>query len=50
MQSEPTISEPAPLIVEKQFFTFAEPPDKMVLESGAQLGPVTIAYETYDEL
>lgn len=50
MQSEPTIPEPAPLIVEKQFFTFAEPPGKMVLESGAQLGPVTIAYETYGVL
>lgn len=33
-------------VVEKQFFTFAEPPNKMVLESGAELGPVTIAYET----
>lgn len=34
-------------IVEKQFFTFAEAPNKIVLESGAELGPVTIAYETY---
>ena len=33
-------------IVEKKFFTFAEPPDEMVLESGARLGPVTLAYET----
>ncbi|BHH82218.1 homoserine O-acetyltransferase MetX [Desulforhopalus sp. 52FAK] len=33
-------------IVEKQFFTFAEPPHKITLESGAELGPVTIAYET----
>ena len=30
-------------IVEKKFFTFAEPPHEMVLESGAQLGPITIA-------
>jgi homoserine O-acetyltransferase len=37
-------------IVEKKFFTFAEPPDKMMLESGARLGPVTIAYETYGKL
>lgn len=37
-------------LVEKQFFTFADPPDKIVLESGAQLGPVTIAYETYGTL
>ena len=37
-------------IVEKKFFTFCEPPDEMVLESGARIGPVTIAYETYGEL
>ena len=37
-------------IVEKQFFTFAEGPDKIELESGAKLGPVTIAYETYGTL
>lgn len=37
-------------IVEKQFFTFAEPPHKITLESGAELGPVTIAYETYGNL
>jgi homoserine O-acetyltransferase len=33
-------------IVEKKFFTFAEPPHEMVLESGARLGPITLAYET----
>jgi len=33
-------------IVEKKFFTFAEPPAEMVLESGARLGPITLAYET----
>jgi homoserine O-acetyltransferase len=37
-------------IVEKKFFTFAEPPDDMVLENGARFGPVTLAYETYGEL
>ncbi len=37
-------------IVEKKFFTFAEPPGEMVLESGARLGPITIAYETYGTL
>ncbi len=37
-------------IVEKKFFTFAHPPNEMPLESGAKLGPVTIAYETYGEL
>jgi homoserine O-acetyltransferase/O-succinyltransferase len=33
-----------------QFFTFAEPPEEMVLESGEKLGPVTLAYETYGQL
>lgn len=37
-------------IVEKQFFTFAHPPDKMQLESGSRLGPITLAYETYGTL
>ena len=37
-------------VVEKQFFTYAEPPNEMVLESGASLGPITIAYETWGKL
>ncbi len=37
-------------LVEKKFFTFAEQPNEMILESGARLGPVTIAYETCGEL
>ena len=37
-------------IVEKRFFTFAGPPDRMPLQSGASLGPVTLAYETYGRL
>jgi len=37
-------------IVKKQTFTFAEPPNELVLESGKKIGPVTIAYETYGEL
>ena len=37
-------------IVEKRVFSFAEPPNEMVLESGAKLGPVTLAYETYGKL
>jgi homoserine O-acetyltransferase len=34
-------------IVEPQYFTFAAPPDELLLESGRMLGPVTLAYETY---
>ena len=36
--------------VEKKYFTFAHPPNEMVLDSKASLGPVTIAYETYGTL
>jgi homoserine O-acetyltransferase len=35
---------------EKKLFTFAQPPEEMTLESGARLGPITIAYETWGEL
>ena len=34
-------------LVRKEYFTFAHPPDALHLESGAYIGPVTIAYETY---
>jgi len=37
-------------LVETQYFTFAEPGNEMVLESGAKLGPITLAYETYGTL
>ena len=37
-------------LVEKKFFTFAEPPNEMLLESGTELGPITLAYETYGTL
>ncbi len=37
-------------LVEKQFFTFGEPPHELVLESGERLGPVTIAYEILGSL
>jgi homoserine O-acetyltransferase len=37
-------------IVEPQYFTFAAPPDELLLESGRTLGPVTLAYETYGDL
>ncbi|MBU1195456.1 MAG: homoserine O-acetyltransferase [Proteobacteria bacterium] len=47
--SEYTQSDPKGIsvgIVEKQFFTFAKKSDPLKLESGASLGPVTLAYET----
>ncbi|MBI4396772.1 MAG: homoserine O-acetyltransferase [Elusimicrobia bacterium] len=37
-------------LVETKFFTFAEPPNEMTLESGQKLGPITLAYETYGVL
>ena len=37
-------------LVEKKYFTFAHPPNEMTLASGAGLGPVTLAYETYGRL
>jgi homoserine O-acetyltransferase/O-succinyltransferase len=36
--------------IETRFFTFAGGSDKLVLESGQVLGPVTLAYETYGSL
>ncbi len=32
--------------LKKKKFTFAEPPDEMLLENGSKFGPITIAYET----
>ncbi len=37
-------------LVQMQYFTFAEPPHEMQLESGEKLGPITLAYETYGKL
>ncbi len=37
-------------IVEKQVYTFAEPPHEMILECGEKLGPISISYETYGKL
>ncbi|MDD5555645.1 MAG: homoserine O-acetyltransferase [bacterium] len=36
--------------VRTEYYSFAEPPGELVLESGERLGPVTIAYETYGSL
>jgi homoserine O-acetyltransferase len=36
--------------VEVKHWRFAEPPDQLVLRSGATLGPIEVAYETYGEL
>ena len=38
------------LLVEKKYFTFGESPNEMVLDSGAKLGPITLAYETLGSL
>jgi homoserine O-acetyltransferase len=37
-------------IVTPQFFTFAEPPNEMILDSGQKLGPITLCYEIYGQL
>ncbi|PWB49650.1 MAG: homoserine O-acetyltransferase [Candidatus Methanoperedenaceae archaeon] len=37
-------------LVETRFFTFAAPPDELILDSGEKLGPITLAYETYGKL
>lgn len=36
--------------VETHYFTFAEPPHELILQSGQKIGPVTLAYEAYGEL
>lgn len=35
---------------EKQYFTFAYPPNDLLLESGERLGPIKLAFETYGKL
>ena len=37
-------------IAQTKYFTFAEPPQELLLEGGQKLGPITLAYETYGEL
>jgi homoserine O-acetyltransferase len=36
--------------IEAKYFTFVNPPEELVLESGEKLGSITLAYETYGEL
>lgn len=36
--------------VEKQSFVYGDPPNNQLLESGLELSPITIAYETFGEL
>ena len=45
-----TTSDPTLENIETKYYTFAQPPDELVLESGEKLGPITLAYETYGEL
>ncbi|MFH0771432.1 MAG: homoserine O-acetyltransferase [Candidatus Omnitrophota bacterium] len=37
-------------LVETKYFTFAEPPEELLLDCGKVLGPITLAYETYGRL
>ncbi len=37
-------------VVETKYFTFANKPEELLLESGQKLGPIVLAYETYGEL
>jgi homoserine O-acetyltransferase len=43
-------SENSAGLVETQYFTFAQPPHELLLDSGARLGPIMLAYETYGQL
>ena len=38
------------LLVERQYYTFAQPPHEMLLDCGEKLGPITLAYETWGTL
>jgi homoserine O-acetyltransferase/O-succinyltransferase len=49
-QVVPNIPSTGVGLVETHSVTFTHPPDGVVLESGRQLGPITLAYETYGAL
>ena len=48
--NDPKRTDQTRVLVERQQFTFAAPPDEMTLDCGARLGPITLAYETLGEL
>ncbi|HWP92940.1 MAG TPA: homoserine O-acetyltransferase [Thermodesulfobacteriota bacterium] len=37
-------------VVETKYHSFAFPPNKLTLDNGEKLGPITVAYETYGDL
>ncbi|MDX9701734.1 MAG: homoserine O-acetyltransferase [Candidatus Auribacterota bacterium] len=37
-------------LVKTQYYTFAEPPEELLLTCGKLIGPITVAYETYGKL
>ena len=37
-------------LVETKYYSFGDPQDKFVLDNGNELGPITVAYETYGKL
>ncbi len=49
-QIEITISIHQSHNIKTKQFTFAFPPNELILESGKKLGPITITYETYGKL
>ena len=50
MEETKLTSTQSPGTSEQKQFTFAYPPNELVLESGEKLGPITLAYETYGKL
>lgn len=47
---ETTVKEGSVGVVGTQYYTFASPPNELVLENGEKLGPITLAFETYGKL